>query len=203
MVQALEPIVIAILAKAPEFAKTRLRPVLGDRGAAALQARLIEHTVEKAVAANIGSVTLWAAPDEMHPVFLTAAKQAGIALARQPDSDLGERMHIALASSCPALVIGTDCPVLTADHLREGAELLRNRVDIVLAPVEDGGYALIGARRPQPQLFTGMQWGTATVLADTRRRISELGLASGELETLWDVDRPEDLARLQRTGFTW
>jgi uncharacterized protein len=203
MVQAPEPIAIGILAKAPEFAKTRLRPLLGEDGAAALQTRLIAHTVQTAVVANVGSVTLWATPDEAHPVFLTVAKEAGIALARQPDGDLGLRMHVALTSACPAIVIGTDCPVLTADHLREAAELLRNGIDVVLVPVEDGGYALIGVRQPQPQLFTDMAWGTATVLADTRRRIARLGLGSGELETLWDVDRPEDLARLQRMGFVW
>jgi rSAM/selenodomain-associated transferase 1 len=203
MAQAPEPIAIAILAKAPAFAKTRLWQVLGEHGAAALQSRLIEHTVETAVAANTGPVTLWASPDEMHPMFRAIARRAGISLARQPEGDLGERMHVALASASPALVIGTDCPTLTAGHLHEAAQVLRQSVDVVLVPVEDGGYALIGARRPQPQLFRDMAWSTATVLADTRRRIGDLGLTWRELETLWDVDRPEDLARLQQTGFVW
>jgi glycosyltransferase A (GT-A) superfamily protein (DUF2064 family) len=98
------------------------------------------------------------------------------------------------------MVIGTDCPALTADHLRGAASALADH-DVVLVPAEDGGYVLIGMRAPQPGLFSDMVWGTETVLAETRARIARLGLTSCELETLWDVDRPEDLARLSAEEF--
>ena len=70
--------------------------------------------------------------------------------------------------------------------------------DVVLIPAEDGGYVLIGARAPHPELFTGMTWGTDTVLAETRKRIAALGLKAIELGPLWDVDSEDDLARMER-----
>ena len=67
------------------------------------------------------------------------------------------------AGNGPALVIGTDCPALTPTHLRAAANALRD-ADVVLIPAEDGGYVLIGARAAHPQLFSGIAWGTHTVL---------------------------------------
>src|SRR5437763_10504937 len=140
-----EPVAVAILAKAPlpGLAKTRLAPVLGANGAAALQARLIERAVETARKAAVGPVTLWAAPDQDHPAFQTLAALFGVTLARQPDGDLGARMLAALdAARGPAIVIGTDCPALQPAHLRAAAAALTGGVDAVVVPVEDGGYAL-------------------------------------------------------------
>jgi rSAM/selenodomain-associated transferase 1 len=199
-----EAVAIAILAKAPVpgLAKTRLQPALGAEGAAALQAWFIERTVETAAAAGIGPVTVWATPDETHPTLQALAARGGLTLLAQPNGDLGERMRVALAAACgPALVIGTDCPALTPDHLRLAAEALRSGNDVVLVPVEDGGYALIGARKVHAPLFAEMEWGTATVMAETRRRAANLGLSWRELEQLWDVDEPADLIRMQHEGF--
>jgi glycosyltransferase A (GT-A) superfamily protein (DUF2064 family) len=100
----------------------------------------------------------------------------------------------------PTLLIGTDCPALTPEHLRAAADALCEH-EVVLIPAEDGGYVLIGMRAPQPGLFSDMTWSTDTVLAETRQRIARLGLSVRELETLFDVDRPEDLARLPREDF--
>jgi glycosyltransferase A (GT-A) superfamily protein (DUF2064 family) len=107
-------------------------------------------------------------------------------------------MHTAFRLHCaqgPLLLIGTDCPVLQPVHLRQAAVALLDSADAVLQPAEDGGYVLVGLRRPQPALFLGMTWSTDRVLADTRARAREAGLRVHELDTLWDVDRPEDLAR--------
>ena len=68
----------------------------------------------------------------------------------------------------------------------------------MLIPAEDGGYVLIGAREAQPQLFSGIAWGTAAVMAETRARIAALGLNAAELPALWDVDTEDDLARCER-----
>jgi hypothetical protein len=198
-----EPVAVAILAKAPlpGLAKTRLAPALGAHGAAALQARLIERAVETARAADVGPVTLWAAPDQDHPAFQTLAALFGVTLARQPDGDLGVRMLAALAAAPgAAIVIGTDCPALQPAHLRAAAEALAGGVDAVVVPVEDGGYALIGLREPQPALFADMAWSTAGVMAETRRRLTRLSLSWREPARLWDVDLPEDVERLKREG---
>jgi uncharacterized protein len=200
---ATEPVVVAVLAKAPipGLAKTRLIPALGAEGAAVLQARLTERTVATATAAGTGPVTLWGAPDERHSTFAALRARFGVALAPQPDGDLGIRMLAALVvANGPALVIGTDCPALTEDHLGEAAGALRGGSDVVLFPAEDGGYVLIGMRVPQPGLFTGMRWSTPEVMDETRRRLRQLGLSWREPATLWDVDLAADLTRLRDVG---
>ena len=198
-----DPVAVAILAKAPlpGLAKTRLVPMLGADGAASLQAGLIERVATTAHAAAVGPITLWATPDHHHPVFQTIAAMLGIALAVQPDGDLGTRMMAAIvAAGGPVIVIGTDCPALTLEHLRDAARALVDGVDVVIVPVDDGGYGLIGMRRPQPALFADMTWSTASVMAETRRRLTRLGLSWREPARLWDVDVPADLERLEHAG---
>ena len=198
-----EPVAVAILAKAPlpGLAKTRLAPALGADGAARLQAKFIERVVTTAQAAAVGPVTLWAAPDRDHPVFRTIAALLGVALAVQPEGDLGARMMAAIAAANgAAIVVGTDCPALTPDHLRTAARALNDGVDVVIVPVDDGGYGLIGMQRPEPALFTDMTWSTSSVMAETRRRLTRLGLSWREPARLWDVDVPADLERLADAG---
>jgi uncharacterized protein len=195
-----EPVALAILAKAPAAGavKTRLIPALGREGAASLHARLIERTIETACAASIGPVTLWVTPAPPHAYFTALASRSPLGLAVQPDGDLGARMLAACqAAAGPTIVVGTDCPALTPAHLLEAADVLRKGDDVVVIPAEDGGYVLIGSRQPQPGLFAEMTWGVDTVMAETRRRLANGRLTWRELPPLWDVDRPEDLARLR------
>jgi uncharacterized protein len=203
MSATIEPVAIAVLAKAPipGFAKTRLIPALGEAGAATLQARLTERAIATATSAGTGTVTLWAAPDARHPAFAELGARFGVGLACQAEGDLGARMLAALAAANgPALVIGTDCPVLAAEHLRAAADALRNGTDVAIIPAEDGGYALIGMRAPHVALFADMPWSSAGVMDETRRRLTQLGLTWREPATLWDVDVPDDLARLREAG---
>ena len=189
---------VAILAKAPipGLTKTRLIPTIGAHAAAKLQEAMTKRTVASAVASAIGPVTLWCAPDPAHASFRELAVQHKITLKRQPDGDLGVRMLAAFATG-PTLVVGSDCPALKPEHFEVAAKALRD-VDVVLIQAEDGGYVLIGARAAHAELFSGMTWGTSNVLAQTRMRLSTLGLTSVELSTLWDVDTDEDLLRLER-----
>ncbi len=191
---------VAILAKAPlpGLAKTRLIPHLGADGAAALQRWLLRRTLATALAAELGPVTLWCAPETDHPDFAACQALRPVRLRRQPDVDLGGRMHAAVAESSSAagtLVIGTDCPALTLDILREAAAVLRER-EAVVVPAEDGGYALIGLRQPALAVFQRVDWSTDKVMAQTRQRLQEAGLRWLELAPLWDVDRWEDVERL-------
>lgn len=191
---------IAILAKAPVpgRVKSRLIPAIGAHAAAVLQERMTAQTVETALAAGIGPVTLWCAPDPRHVSFRELAIRHHLPFKQQVDGDLGARMLAPLlVTSGPTFVIGTDCPALTPAHLRHAAAALDD-ADLVLIPAEDGGYVLIGAHAPHEALFTAMPWGTAMVLAETRRRIAALDLSAVELAPLWDVDTENDLARLER-----
>lgn len=186
---------IAILARAPRpgHAKTRLVPALGAKGAAQLAAWMLRLTIAKALEAGLGAVTLWWDGDLADPQ-LDPWRQR-LHLRRQAPGDLGQRMLAAIQGEDGTLVIGTDCPALTANLLREAAQALAH-ADAVIAPAEDGGYVLIGLRRPEPGVFTGVDWGGPRVMAQTRERLSELGLAWEETAMQWDVDRVEDLQRL-------
>ncbi len=171
--------------------KTRLIPRLGEWGAARLHARLLARTLHTAQAARCG-------PVEVH---LTSRKRGTIL---QRGADLGERMQHALAGALrrhrAAILIGTDCPELRPVDLRRAARLLAGGCDVVLGPAQDGGYVLVGARRLPPQLFSNVAWGTPAVYAETVKRLS--GYRWRALRTFWDLDRPEDLARLRSLRFS-
>ena len=193
---------VIVFARAPTTGavKTRLIPLLGAEGAAELHARLLKRTLATARAADFRRIELHGTPGIDDPFFRFCAEHFAVELRAQADGDLGARMLVAFQSTlvdCPrALLVGSDCPALSARHLRQADGALRDAADAVFVPCEDGGYALIGLRRVDARLFDGIEWGGGNVMADTRARLSELGWRCRELEMLWDVDRPEDYARL-------
>lgn len=192
---------IAILARAPVAgaAKTRLIPRLGAEGAARLHEALTLRILSEARASGM-TVTLWCAPDCDHPFFARAAREHGVALKAQPEGHLGARMaHPFAEMRTPLLLVGTDCPPIDAALLRGCARALA-RADAVFLPAEDGGYGLVGLNAPQPALFAPMEWGGARVMEETRARARALGLRVVEPATVWDVDRSEDVDRLDRSG---
>jgi uncharacterized protein len=197
---------LIVFAKSPQpgAVKTRLAPLLGEHGAAALQARLIKHALATARAARIGEFELHCAPDCEDPFLRRCGSQYAAPLRSQTDGDLGKRMlaafEHALSGKSRAILIGTDCPALTVRHLRNADRFLRSGEDAVFIPAEDGGYALIGLARCDPLLFQGVSWGTSSVMNGTRARLRDLGWRWRELATLWDVDRPEDYRRLIASG---
>jgi hypothetical protein len=190
---------IAVFAKAPQpgSTKTRLIPALGAAGAARLQRQLTLNALQLAKRFAPEKVTLWCAPDTRHRFFRALNIHCGIQVCGQSGVDLGDRMaHAFAVSAGPTLLIGTDCPALAVEHLEAAARLLCGGRDAVFIPAEDGGYVLVGLRTPQPRLFEDIDWGSERVMAQTRKRLIELGLSWGEPATLWDVDRPADLERL-------
>jgi rSAM/selenodomain-associated transferase 1 len=196
---------IAVFARAPVpgEAKTRLIPGLGAEGAAALHERLVRRALRTARDARVGPVELWCAPDASHPFFAACAAEHAARLRQQRGSDLGERMdaafEAALGDNAALVVIGSDCPALTPVALREAAAALEHH-DAVIAPAEDGGYVLVGLSTRVPGLFEGIDWGGPAVMEGTRARLARAGAKWKQLETLWDIDRPEDYARLEREG---
>lgn len=189
---------IIVIAKAPVpgFAKTRLIPALGETGAARLAARMLQHTLATALAAGIGPVELCAAPAPNDPAWRDVAVPGDVVCSAQGAGDLGARMARAAQRGCAlgerVLLIGTDCPALSAAHLQRAAATL-DAHNAALLPTFDGGYALLGLRQVHPSLFENMPWSTAAVASETVRRASRMGWTVKQLAHLHDIDEPDDL----------
>jgi hypothetical protein len=121
----------------------------------------------------------------------------GAAYLPQAEGDLGERMRGAFDAAFAAgfrrvVIIGSDLPDLSAELLGRAFALLDGH-QAVLGPARDGGYYLLGLRRPTLEVFRGIAWSTGEVLAATVARLWEMGIEPALLETLSDLDEAADL----------
>ena len=186
---------LSIFARLPVTGKvkTRLIPALGEEGAARLYTHLLARTVAEARKSGL-DFELRVTGGEIaafHDLF-----GEDVAVVDQGDGDLGDKMSRVAA---PALLIGSDCPGVTAPLLRAAAEALDNR-RVVLGPANDGGYYLIGFREPVPFLFEGMEWSTPRVFPETLARLAARGWGPAVLPELTDIDTAEDLAQWPEFG---
>lgn len=181
------PLRVALFTRWPEpgKAKTRLIPALGAQGAADLHQRLTERTAATVRAAGL--------PLEIRSTGANPAQfrdWLGVdTVTDQGEGDLGERLA-RTAQTLPVLLLGADIPGLTAAHLTAAATALAT-APAVIGPAADGGYWLLGLALPMPALFENIGWGTGTVLAET---LAKLPAGTPRLETLADLDTPQDLA---------
>jgi len=197
----MKPLRIIIFAKAPQpgFAKTRLIPALGEEGAAELAQQMLLHTLNEALAANIGAVELCVTPTIGDQAWQGIKLPTGVEISDQGEGDLGARMDRAarrrMEKGESVLLIGTDCVEMSATLLREAAENFDTH-DAVINCTTDGGYVLLGLRQFSPFLFTDMPWSTDAVASTTIARMGQLGWAVHVGQMLHDVDEPGDLKYL-------
>jgi rSAM/selenodomain-associated transferase 1 len=190
---------LAIFARIPTpgRVKTRLSPAIPLPIAAQLYRAMLTDALETAASSGTGKVSLfWDSIGDQSP---GPALPDGVAVRHQLGADLGERLASAFAVLLAepgdrAIVMGSDCPDLGPAVLVEAFAALEER-DLVLGPARDGGYYLIGLRRPAPALFEEVTWGTGQVLGQTLERAEGLGLRVARLAVLDDIDTPEDLVR--------
>jgi rSAM/selenodomain-associated transferase 1 len=195
---------------APGRCKSRLVPGVGRARAAAIQARLTQHGLaaaaqaRRAMAAGADgrgtALELVLATSGLGP---RAASRWGTLLGvdrvvEQGKGSLGLRMQRQILRGCregaaAVVLIGSDLPQLAAEDLLEAFRALQH-TPLVLGPAGDGGYWLIGRRRPTPQVFTGIDWGSDQVLAQTLQLALKTGLGTALLAERHDLDRPADLA---------
>jgi rSAM/selenodomain-associated transferase 2/rSAM/selenodomain-associated transferase 1 len=198
---------ICILARYPRLGevKTRLVGDMSEADVLALHGDLVRHTALTAralVATREARAQL-----RTDAAFPRAAREwlgmRDLTYRYQGEGDLGNRIELAFAEQFGlgaerVVVIGADCPRLSATHLRDALARL-DHADVVLGPAIDGGYYLVALRRESatrstPALFHDIEWSTDNVLAHTLDRAAEAGLSCELLEPLPDVDRPEDVA---------
>lgn len=178
--------VVAIFARAPELGKvkTRLAGSVGEPIALEAHRALLTRTIE-IVALSGSAAEIWLDGD---PDTLPVPR---FPIRPQCTGDLGSRMLHTIADITArghaAIIVGSDCPIIDEQYLRDAVQALA-RADLVIGPVEDGGYVLIGMSRPHDCLFVDMTWSTARVFAETLWRAERAGLTTAVLGELWDVD---------------
>lgn len=194
--------------------KTRLQPALSAQGAYNIHKQLMLSTARRLVETSIPA-ELWL--DELGDCStcaeIIAMGMRGPKL--QHGGDLGERMLHALADGLrradQVVLVGSDCPDLDTPYLEQAFEALEQH-EFVLGPAEDGGFVLIGCARPAAisrllddcsqaiaSSFSGIEWGGSRALAGVRRCLDLRGHSYHLLEQRYDVDRPEDVHRWERS----
>ncbi len=188
---------VAVFVRAPELGKvkTRLARVLGEAAALEAYVDLVEGTLGT-LEAGAFNCELWF-EGERNDYLRRWQSDYGLAAFEQPKTDLGGRMLAAIAAGAK-VVVGSDIPVLDAAYVEEALARLA-RADVVLGPVEDGGYCLIGMNEPHPGLFRSIEWSTGRVIEQTLSRAAAAGLKVALLDTLWDVDDHADYVRWRKT----
>ena len=187
----------------PGLVKTRMSPPLSLEQAAGLYAALLDDVLDTTVrlCAPLGLTPILA----LHPPAacgqLAARAPGGLRVVAQRGAALAERMSRALAEAAaggarPLLLRGSDSPLLGEALVREALAAL-DTADVVLAPDADGGYSMVGLRRPVPGLFEHAM-STGHVLEDTRANALARGLRVATLRAGFDLDTAADLLRLER-----
>ncbi len=184
----------------PGKVKTRLAATIGPERAAMAYVKMtgiVLGEVLSALPRERFDVTLYCDPFMPRPDYEAHFAEFPYSIAMQSGADLGERLARSLGEMLSrhdsAIAIGTDCVALRPSHLIEAAEQLAAGADLVLGPALDGGYYLIGMKKPHAALFEGIAWSTGSVLAQTIERALKLGLRVRKLEPLPDIDTEADL----------
>lgn len=192
---------IVILARAPQpgRCKTRLQPAVSARGAAQLQAALLQRTARTAQDSGL-ALEIHATPSLRHPTLLRL-RRSGIRLHRQPAGHLGRRMQTvarrALRTHSRVIILGTDCPRLTTADIH----WLAQPGEPALIPANDGGYVALGLSAPLPRLFQAVTWGSPHVLQQSLRNLRRTGRRPRLSPPLPDLDTPQDWHRHRRQGW--
>ena len=127
---------------------------------------------------------------------------ADFCLLPQRGDKFGERLYLAVQNlfKCgfdSVCLIDSDSPTVPPENFGEAVQLLSTSEDrVVLGPSEDGGYYLIGVKKPHGHLFEQIDWSTERVFNQTIQRATEVGLEVTLLPTGYDVDDAAGLRRL-------
>jgi uncharacterized protein len=203
-----EHLIVFVRYPVPGKTKTRLVGQLGREGAAVLQDAMTRHTLAQVTA-------FLETPGTEAEIRFAGGERTEMAekyghqwnYVAQGNGDLGQRLCRAFQQAFSSgvtkvVVIGTDCPEITAASLTTAFDALRKH-DLVLGPAVDGGFYLLGLRRPRTSLFAGIAWGTDAVLHQILDTAERLRLSIRLLAPLHDVDRPEDLSVWEAAVGAW
>ncbi len=192
---------LLVVAKRPASGrtKTRLTPPLSQAQAAALYECFLQDTLNLIrQTPNVQPVIAYL-PPETQAYFAQLAPD--FEHIQQRGADLGARLDNALSDYLKlgyqrVAIMNSDGPSLPVSYLIDAFEVLAGEADVVLGPCDDGGYYLIGLKRPAPRLLREVRMSTPNVTADTLALAAEEGLKVEMLPTWYDIDDVDSLARL-------
>ena len=195
-----ENLLLVVVAKAPVpgQVKTRLIPHLTSEEAADLYRCFLEDRIIAMHSLKGVDLAIAYTPSDARDMFASLSRNE-FSLFSQKGQDLGERLNRIfeekLADGYDAVsIIDSDSPDLPASTVQESFNrLLTNQTDVVFGPCHDGGYYLVGMRKPHPQLFCDIPWSTETVLANTLETAEKIGVKTTLLPRWNDLDTFEDL----------
>jgi rSAM/selenodomain-associated transferase 1 len=188
---------ICIFAKPPRSGevKTRLIPLLGAAGAAALAEAFLHDTVSMVRqlewAECVLAVTEPFARDYFSEDELWLQGDGGLEMRLERVFQRG------LQSYSMVFALGADSPGLPASHLEQARRTLE-KADAVIGPAADGGFCFLGLKKCPPGLFHGIPWSSSETMAQTIRALQRHGIQAVVGEPWFDVDTPEDLARVSK-----
>ena len=178
--------------------KTRLMPLLGGARCAALHTAFLQDLSQVYQSLQADLFVAYTPEDgweQLREIFPTAT-----AFFPQCPGGLGERMDTAIQSVLDrgyeaCVLTGSDLPALQALHFERAFAALQS-ADLVIGPSLDGGYYLIGMKRPCPELFMNQAYGGSNVFESTCRAANKAGRTIDSVLPCGDVDTPGDLRRL-------
>lgn len=202
---------IAVMAKAsvPGHAKTRLVPPLTAEEAANLNTSFLRDVADNLIGAsalaNISGYVAFAPAGSAGFFRGILPERIGLLETVAPSFG-GCLLHAATSlfdeghdSVC---LLNSDSPTLPVAYIIAAATELSAPGDrIVLGPSTDGGYYLIGLKRPHHRLFEDIDWSTERVAGQTVARARELNLPVHQLPSWYDVDEADALRVLVRELF--
>jgi rSAM/selenodomain-associated transferase 1 len=179
--------------------KTRLTPPLSPQEASALYECFLRDTLDLIRLVPGAQPVIAYLPAQARDYFARLAPDFEHVC--QEGADLGTRLDNALIRYLQrgyrrVAIMNSDGPTLPVSCLIEAFESLTDGVDVVLGPCDDGGYYLIGLKRPAPRLLREVRMSTPNVVADTLALAAEEGLRVKLLPAWYDVDDATSLARL-------
>lgn len=189
---------LVVFVKNPKLgkAKTRIAKDVGDHEALKIYSQLLQITRDIIAPVRVTKAIYYSEYIDTNDLWASIPCRKEL----QNGGDLGAKMMHAFNSefdkSSKVVLIGSDCPYITQDIIDQAFLILENK-DMVLGPVEDGGFYLIGLRRMDSDLFKNVVWSTSDVLDKTIKNALSLNMTYSLLEELSDVDFIEDWQKYQ------
>lgn len=197
MLHSSNALIVVAKRPAPGKTKTRLSPPLTPELASELYECFLFDTLDQM--RQVDDAQRMIAYLDEYDYFQRIAPD--FELTPQEGHDLGSRLDNALTDclSCGyerAVIMDSDSPTLPTTYLSQAFQVLSDGADVVLGPCDDGGYYLIGIKKPTPRLLREVHMSTPTVAAETMALAKEEGLHVVTLPVWYDIDNVATLSRL-------